>query len=131
MTEPAAAPAGLQELEHDYQAAKTRLAAIGFICEGLLIERYASCKNPNCRCADPEQRHGPHRQISWKTGGKTVSKSLTADDAVLYQRWITNRRALEAVLNEMRDISHHAAKQILASRDRPLIAPPRPSRRAA
>ena len=131
MTEPAAAPTGLQELEHDYQAAKARLMEIGFTCEGSLIERYTSCKNPNCRCQDPAQRHGPYWQISWKQNGKTVSKILPTEDAVLYQHWITNRHALEQILNEMRDISHHAAKQLLATRDRPLINPPRPRRRAA
>jgi Family of unknown function (DUF6788) len=121
----------LAQLRADYEAAKARLAEIGFTCEGSLIERYTSCKNPNCRCADPEQRHGPYWQISWKENGKTVSKMLPAEDAALYQQWIANRRALETILNEMRDISRAAAQRVLAGRDRPLIAPPRPRRRAA
>src|SRR5450755_731584 len=76
-------PAGLERLRADYEAAKARLAEIGFTCEGSLIERYTSCKNPNCRCQDPDQRHGPYWQISWKQNGKTVSKILPADDAAL------------------------------------------------
>jgi hypothetical protein len=131
MTEPRHPTAELARLTADYEAAKARLAEIGFTCEGSLIERYTSCKNPNCRCVNPVQRHGPYWQISWKEAGKTVSKMLPAEDAALYQQWIANRRALEAVLNEMRDISHAAAERILARRDRPLIAPPRPRRRAA
>ncbi len=124
-------PAGLERLRADYEAAKARLAEIGFTCEGSLIERYTSCKNPNCRCQDPDQRHGPYWQISWKQNGKTVSKILPADDAALYQEWIANRRALEAVLDEMRDISRHAAQQLLAGRGRPLHGPQRPRRRTA
>jgi nitroreductase len=124
-------PAGLERLRADYEAAKARLAEIGFTCEGSLIERYTSCKNPNCRCQDPDQRHGPYWQISWKQNGKTVSKILPADDAALYQEWIANRRALEAILDEMRDLSRHAAQQLLAGRGQPLHGPQRPRRRAA
>ena len=116
-------PAELERLRADYEAATARLAEIGFTCEGSLIERYTSCKNPNCRCQDPDQRHGPYWQISWKQNGKTVSKILPADDAALYQEWIANRRALEAILDEMRDISRHAAQQLLA-RPRPTAARP-------
>ena len=130
MTEPSQ-PASLQRVRADYEAAKARLAQIGFTCEGSLLERYTSCKNPNCRCADPDQRHGPYWQISWKQNGKTVSKILPAEDAALYQEWIANRRALEQILNEMRDLSRHAAQQLLADRGRPLHAPQRPRRRAA
>jgi hypothetical protein len=131
MTEPHHVTADLARFTADYDAAKARLAEIGFTCEGSLIERYTSCKNPNCRCVNPEQRHGPYWQISWKQNGKTVSKTLPAQDAALYRQWIANRRALEAVLDEMRDISHAAAQRVLAVRDRPLIAPPRPRRRPA
>jgi hypothetical protein len=130
MTEPSQ-PASLQRVRAHYEAAKARLAQIGFTCEGSLLERYTSCKNPNCRCADPDQRHGPYWQISWKQNGKTVSKILPAEDAALYQEWIANRRALEQILNEMRDLSRHAAQQLLADRGRPLHAPQRPRRRVA
>ena len=105
MTEPQQPASDLERLRADYEATKARLAEIGFTCEGSVVERYTTCKNPNCRCADPDQRHGPYWQMSWKQNGKTVSKILPAQDAVLYREWIANRRALEAVLNEMRDIS--------------------------
>lgn len=89
MTEPGSLP-DLERLNAAYRAAKARLDEIGFTCEGSLIERYTSCKNPNCRCQNPEQRHGPYWQISYKQDGKTVSKILPADDAALYQEWIAN-----------------------------------------
>ena len=130
MTEPPQ-PAGPERVRADYEAAKARLAAIGFTCEGSLTLRYTSCKNPNCRCADPAQRHGPYWQLSWKTAGKTVSKMLSAQDAALYQEWIANRRALEQILDQMRDLSHHSAQQLLAARGAPLHGPDRPRRRAA
>jgi hypothetical protein len=62
----------LERLRADYEQAKTRIAEVGFTCEGSLIERYTTCNNPNCRCADPNQRHGPYWQLSWKEGGVPV-----------------------------------------------------------
>ncbi len=119
----------LERLRVDYEKAKARIAEIGFTCEGSLLERYTTCNNPNCRCADPDQRHGPYWQLSWKEGGKTVSKLLSADDAALYREWIDNRRRLEAELQQMRDISRQAGEQILASQGRPFHGPQRPKQR--
>jgi hypothetical protein len=118
----------LERLRCDYEAAKAKLAEVGFTCEGSLVERYTTCNNPNCRCADPAQRHGPYWQLSWKEGGKTISKLLSAEDAALYHEWIDNRRRLEAALEQMRDLSRHAGEQILASRGRPFHGPQRPRR---
>jgi len=132
MTERPPSPAQLkrrlERLSADYGAAKAKLAEVGFTCEGSLIERYTTCNNPNCRCADPQQRHGPYWQLSWKQG-KTVSRLLSAEDAALYQEWIDNRRRLEATLQEMRDLSRQAGEYILASRGRPFHGPERPRSR--
>ena len=119
----------LERLRRDYQAIKKRLSEVGFICEGSLQELYTSCGNPNCRCADPEHRHGPYRQLTWKEQGKTVTRRLSAEDAALYQEWTANRRQLEALLEEMRDLSRQAGELILASRDRPYHGPERPRQR--
>jgi hypothetical protein len=119
----------LERLRVDYETAKRKVAEVGFTCEGSLIERYTTCNNPNCRCRDPEQRHGPYWQLSWKEHGKTVSKLISAEDAALYQQWIANRRRLEAALQQMRDLSRQAGEQILASQGRPFHGPKRPQRR--
>ena len=55
----------LQRLSRDYEKVKTRLAEVGFICEGSLAELYTSCGNPNCRSRNPDQRHGPYWQLTW------------------------------------------------------------------
>lgn len=124
-------PPGLDRITAEYQAAKARLATIGFTCEGSIVCRWRTCQNPNCRCNNPQQRHGPYWQLSWKHAGTTISRNLPAQDAALYQQWIANRRALEQILNEMRDLSHQAAEQILTSRGRTLHGPERPRRQAA
>jgi len=130
MTERRSSQAKLDRVSADHQAAKARLAQVGFTCEGSLIERYTTCNNPNCRCADEQQRHGPYWQLSWKHAGKTVSRILPADDAALYRQWIANRRLLEAALQEMRDLSRQAGEHILAANGRPFHGPRRPRRAA-
>lgn len=119
----------LERLHADYEQAKARIAEIGFTCEGSLLERHTTCNNPNCRCANPDQRHGPYWQLSWKEGGKTVSKLLSPEDAAIYQEWINNRRRLEGALEQMRDLSRQAGEQILASKGRPFHGPKRPRTR--
>jgi Family of unknown function (DUF6788) len=119
----------LERLRRDYEAVKARLPEVGFICEGSLQELYTSCGNPNCRCRDPERRHGPYWQLTWKEHGKTVTRRLPAEDAAVYQQWIANRRQLEAALEEMRDLSRKAGEQILTSRGRPYHGPERPRHR--
>ena len=54
----------LERVRRDYDQLKQQLAEVGFICEGSLTELYTSCGNPNCRCRDPEQRHGPYWQLT-------------------------------------------------------------------
>lgn len=132
MTEPRLSKAELdrrlERLRRDYEAVKARLAEVGFTCEGSLAELYTSCGNPNCRCRKPDQRHGPYWQLTWKQAGKTVTRRLSAEDAQLYQQWIANRHQLEAVLEQMRDLSRQAGEYILAAKGRPFHGPERPRR---
>jgi len=130
MTEPSASKTQLtrrlDRVSRDYEELKARLTEVGFICEGSLAELYTSCGNPNCRCSDPEQRHGPYWQLTWKEAGKTVTRRLSAEDAALYREWIANRRQLEAVLEQMRDLSRQAGEYMLAANGRPYHGPERP-----
>lgn len=119
----------LERCRADYEAAKARIAEVGFICAGSLVERYTTCNNPNCRCADPNRRHGPYYQLSWKEAGKTVSRLLSAEDARPYQEWIANRRRLESALEEMHDLSRQAGEYLLATGGKTFQGPPRPRRR--
>ena len=133
MTEPPPSKAQLkrrlERVTRDYEAAKARLAEVGFTCEGSLAELYTSCGNPNCRCRDPAHRHGPYWQLTWKQQGKTVTRRLSREDAALYRDWIANRRQLDALLEQMRDLSRQAGEHILASRGRPYHGPERPRQR--
>ena len=128
----------LRECRKEYDRIKARIRDLGFICEGSLVERWTSCGKPNCRCtSDPPQRHGPYYQLTWKEQGKTVTRRLPPEQAQLYQEWITNRRQLEALLHQMRDISWEAGAYLLEAAAIPAgeakpaprpVRPPKPRR---
>lgn len=119
--------AAIAECDRGYQAVKARIAAVGFICEGSLVERWTCCGKANCRCAEPAGRHGPYYQLSWKEHGRTVSRRLTTEEARLYREWIANRRQLDALLNEMKALSRQAGQHILDSTARTAAAPEGPA----
>lgn len=64
--------------------------------------------------ADPRQRHGPYWQWSRSVGGRTVTRRVSEDEAVLYREWIANRRRLRSVVAQMERISRQATDLILA-----------------
>jgi hypothetical protein len=118
----------LERCRLDYEAAKARIAAVGFTCEGTLLERRTCCHNPNCRCARPEGRHGPYWQLTWKEDGRTVTRVLSDEAAERYLEWIANRRHLEAVLAEMREVSREAGRYMAEAGGFTFVGPKRPRR---
>jgi hypothetical protein len=111
---PRSLEAQLRQLNREYDALKARIQKIGFICTGSLVERWTTCGKPTCRCsANPEQRHGPYYQLTWKEAGITRTRRLSAQHAKLYQKWIANRQRLDALVSEMHRVSVNAASQLL------------------
>jgi len=104
----------LRACQEEYGRIKARIHDVGFICEGSLLERWMSCRKPNCRCrAGPPQLHGPYYQLTWKEQGRTVCRNLPPEHAHLYQQWITNRRELDTLLKQMRAVSQQAGRYLL------------------
>ncbi len=119
----------LERCRTEYEEAKAKVAETGFTCEGSLVERRTSCHNPNCRCASPDSRHGPYWQLSWKEEGRTVSRMLSEEAAVHYREWIANRRRLEDLLAEMRELSREADEYIATEAGFSFKGPERSRRR--
>lgn len=56
---------------------------------GSLSERTIKCGKPGCACAkDPKARHGPYYSLTHAVGGKTRSRFLNAEQAVLARQQI-------------------------------------------
>jgi len=92
-----------------FDALKTELQNIGFLCQGSVQTRQITCGNPGCRChKETKHRHGPYHYWTRKQRGKTVGLNLTQEELGIYREWIENNRRLERILREMRAISARA-----------------------
>jgi hypothetical protein len=100
----------INQLRAHYRALQGQVRDIGFIALGSVIERHTVCGTPGCRChAEPPAKHGPYFQYSRKLDGKTITRRLTAEQAERYREWITNRRALDRVIDQMDQLSRQIA----------------------
>jgi hypothetical protein len=59
-----------------------------------------------------------------KQDGRTISRILSTEQAALYREWVDNRRVLEALLDEMRDLSREATEQLAAEAGVGFVGPP-------
>ena len=56
---------------------------------GSVSERSMKCGRKECRCQhDPQARHGPYYSLTRAEGGKTRSRYLTAEQAVLARQQV-------------------------------------------
>ncbi len=86
------------------------IAALGWVLPGSITERFTRCGNPTCRCqADPPQLHGPYTTWTRKVDNKTVTRTLTAEQAERYRPWIDNAHRLRQLVTELEALSLQAA----------------------
>ena len=98
----------LQYVER-YNALKTELQTIGFLCQCSVQTRWIECGKASCRChGDRENRHGPYHYWTRKVRGKTVGLVLTKNELPLYREWVENNHNLERILRQMRNVSTRA-----------------------
>lgn len=83
-------PASIQELA-------TNLASPRPIRRGSMSERSMKCGHKECRCQhDPKARHGPYYSLTRGEKGKTKSRYLSAEQAVLARQQIEAGQAFRA-----------------------------------
>jgi hypothetical protein len=71
------------------------LAATDFALPGTLTVRAYECGKPRCRChTSPAAAHGPYTEWTRKTGGKTVTRRLTAQQCAAWQPLFDNAKKL-------------------------------------
>jgi hypothetical protein len=78
------------------------LAGSGYALPGSLASRYMRCGKPNCRCrAEPPVLHGPYLHWTRTIAGKTVTRTLSPEQAERYQPWFDNARRLRQLLADL------------------------------
>lgn len=99
---------------HDQHA---DLLGADYALRGTLTSRYMRCGKPNCRCkAGPPRLLGPYLHWTRTVAGKTVTRTLSAEQARRDESWCDNARRLRKLLTEL------AARSYAPSRRRGLIA---------
>ncbi|MFH1765683.1 MAG: DUF6788 family protein [Gemmatimonadota bacterium] len=98
------------------RALADEIAGVGLICSGTLLERTKTCGKPNCRCAtDPQARHGPYYEWTWREDGKFRHKIVPAEKVDLLREAIQNRRTVQELLGRW---ERESATIIFAGPDR-------------
>jgi hypothetical protein len=96
----------LPELIKSRKCLLEKLSQCGDFQPGTISTVNRRCGKPNCHCARPNDAgHGPHRQLTQKIAGKTVTQMLSSPSAVRkaekeiaeFRRFQTLTRALVEV----------------------------------
>lgn len=78
------------------------LSDVDYALPGTLSRRFMRCGKANCRCkADPPALHGPYLHWTRTVAGKTVTRTLTEEQAARYQTWFDNARRLRDVVTDV------------------------------
>ena len=78
------------------------LVGSDYALPGTLASRYMRCGKTNCRCkAEPPVLHGPYLHRTRTLAGKTVTRTLTQEQASRYQPWFDNARRLRELITEL------------------------------
>jgi len=101
-----------RNLQQGRAAILEEIASLGPAMPGSLVVRHNRCARPHCRChADPPDLHGPYPAWTRKVDGKTVTRSLTADQVERYQPWFDNARRLRELTDQLRELAIEEAQR--------------------
>ena len=114
------------DLPVQYERIKAKLLRLGLVIPGTIRETYLFCGKKTCACAaQGGSPHGPYSFWNRKMNGRLTSKSVPKDKLSLYDGWISNRRELEAIVQEMLEFGSNFATNL------PPDGPPENSKRRA
>ena len=95
-----------------YQQIQAELSQIGLILPGSLTDRTTRCQRAGCHChADPPQLHGPYPTWTRKISGRTITRTLTPEDAERLRPYFDAHRHLRQLITELEAISIQLAGQ--------------------
>jgi hypothetical protein len=78
------------------------IAALGPVLPGSITQRVTRCQTASCRChADPPVLHGPYPTWTHRTGGRQVTRTLTAEEAGQLRPLIDADRRLHQLVREL------------------------------
>ncbi len=91
------------------------IAGLGDMRPGTLFNRARPCGKPGCRCRSPGGKpHGPYWSLTFKSGGKTRSRSLRPDQIETARQQIANFRRYQALSAGLVEVSEQLCQARLA-----------------
>lgn len=108
---PSPAPGALVKHARRFQELKRGLDQLEYFCKGTVLKRMTKCGKSYCACrSDPNKRHGPYFELTYKVEGKTVNVRLSPEAAPLYQAASAQFRKLKTTLQRLEKISQAVLK---------------------
>ena len=100
------APPDTSALQQRRQELLARIAALGDLRPGSLVQNYRRCGRPNCFCADKQHPgHGPYWLLTRTVQGKTRSQSIPTSQVKATQAQIAECQRLRRLVAELIDVS--------------------------
>jgi hypothetical protein len=98
--------AQLESRARRFHELKRGLDQLEYFCKGTVLKRMMKCGKASCACAsDPDKRHGPYFELTYKASGKTVNVKLSPEAAPLYKAASLQYRKLKALLTRLEKLS--------------------------
>ena len=96
-----------------YKRIKGRFLLLDLAIPGTIRETYLHCGKKECACSAKNGKpHGPYYFWNRKVNGKLTSKSISPDKLHLFQAWINNRQALEALVVQVLEYCQEIAASL-------------------
>lgn len=96
----------LHDAEIQREQILDQIKALGSFRPGSFIERYVSCGNPACHCAQPgDTKHGPHYLITRKVQNKTVSKPIKKTDAEKAKEQVGQYKRFQSLIQDFVEVN--------------------------
>ena len=99
---------------------RPELPRLELFCKGTVLARRMKCGQPGCPChTDPNKRHGPYWEWTYKAAAKTVNVRLSPAAGPLYKAASQQYHRLKSLLNRLEKLSRtalaHSARQAEAT----------------
>jgi hypothetical protein len=102
----------MDHLARRHQQILAELAQIRIALPGSLTSRTTRCQRATCHChASPPILHGPYPTWTRKAGARSITKTLTTEDAERLRPYFDAHRRLRQLITELEAISIELAEQ--------------------
>lgn len=96
----------VQTFEQRRAELKAKLAQVGDLRPGSLVERYRRCGKAGCHCAARgAEGHGPSWSLTREVGGKTVTRVIPAEAVARTRQHVAEYRRFRGLVREMVETS--------------------------